>query len=366
MGSIYKGSLISLSLFGESHGDAIGIVIDGMPHGIEIDNDFIASEMERRRSKNMNLSTARQEKDAPKILSGVLNNKLTGMPLAVIIENENKRSNDYNNLIDTPRPSHSDYVASIRYGNCNDISGGGHFSGRLTAPIVFAGALAKIVLKSKFNIDVVGHIKQVYDIKDNYPNDTLPNYTEFVKNYEKPLSVFDDKSLSLMINKIEEAKKNNDSVGGIIRLIAFNMPKGLGDPFFSSIESKVASALFSIPAVKGVDFGLGFDFTNHYGSECNDCLALENDNIITKTNHNGGINGGISNGMPIIVNVVIKPTPSIAKAQNTLNIKSKKEEILEIKGRHDPSIVVRALPVLEAMLAVTILDICMEMKGRIL
>ena len=365
MGSVF-GKNIKLSLFGESHGEAIGCVIDGFPHGIKIDNDFIESEMERRRAKNPSVSTTRNEKDKVEILSGLLENKTTGMPIAAIIRNENKRSGDYSNLKIMPRPSHSDFTAMIRYQNYNDIRGGGHFSGRLTAPLVFAGALCKSALKEKFGIDIAAHIKQIYNIKDKYPNGKLPSYKEFINNYKKELSVFDNNAMNEMIKMIKDAKMNMDSLGGIITAVAFNVPAGFGEPFYSSIESRIAESMFGVPAVKGVEFGLGFDFVHYKGSECNDAYTIKNNKIKTKTNNNGGILGGISNGMPIVVNVAIKPTPSIAKEQLTLNIKTKKEDKLIIKGRHDPCIAVRAVPVLEAALSIALLDLCIEMKGKFL
>lgn len=365
MGSVF-GRNIKLSLFGESHGEAIGCVIDGFPHGINIDKEFIESEMERRRAKNPSLSTARHEKDKVEILSGLIENKSSGMPIASIIRNENKISKDYANLKNIPRPSHSDLTAMIRYENYNDIRGGGHFSGRLTAPLVFAGSLCKLALKEKFNINIAAHIKQIYNIKDKYPNNKFPSYKEFVNNYKKELAVFDNNAMNDMIKAIKEAKMNMDSVGGIITVAAFNVPAGFGEPFYSSIESRIAESMFGIPAVKGIEFGLGFEFVNYKGSECNDSYTLKNNKIKTKTNNNGGILGGISNGMPIIVNAVIKPTPSIAKEQLTLNIKTKKEEKLIIKGRHDPCITIRAVPVLEASLSIALLDLCIDMKGRFL
>ena len=365
MGSVF-GKNIKLSLFGESHGEAIGCVIDGFPHGIKIDNDFIESEMERRRAKNPSISTTRNEKDKVEILSGLLENKTTGMPIAAIIRNENKRSGDYSNLKIMPRPSHSDFTAMIRYQNYNDIRGGGHFSGRLTAPLVFSGALCKSALKEKFGINIAAHIKQIYNIKDKYPNGKLPSYKEFINNYKKELSVFDNNAMNEMIKMIKDAKMNMDSLGGIITAVAFNVPAGFGEPFYSSIESRIAESMFGVPAVKGVEFGLGFDFVHYRGSECNDAYTIKNNKIKTKTNNNGGILGGISNGMPIVVNVAIKPTPSIAKEQLTLNIKTKKEDKLIIKGRHDPCIAVRAVPVLEAALSIALLDLCIEMKGKFL
>ena len=369
MGSVF-GNNLKLSLFGESHGEAIGCVIDGFPYGINIDSDFINKEMDRRRAKNAKLTTPRNEKDIVEILSGTLDNKSTGMPIAAVIKNENRISKDYSNLKVLPRPSHSDYTAMLRYDGFNDIRGGGHFSGRLTAPLVFAGALCKLALKEKFDINIAAHIKQIYNVKDKYPRDHFPNYEDFIDNYHKELSVFDDNAMNEMIRVIEEAKMNTDSVGGIITSAVFNMPAGFGDPFYSSIESRIAQSMFAVPAVKGVDFGIGFDFVNYKASECNDAYIIKDHNNIktieTKTNNNGGILGGISNGMPIIVNVVIKPTPSISKEQLTLNVETKEEEKLIIKGRHDPCITVRAVPVIEAALAVSILDLCMDMKGKLL
>lgn len=369
MGSVF-GNNIKLSLFGESHGETIGCVIDGFPYGINIDNDFVVSEMGRRRAKNNKITTSRNEQDKVEILSGVLDNKTTGMPISAIIKNENKRSTDYSNLKMLPRPSHSDYTAMLRYDGFNDIRGGGHFSGRLTAPLVFAGSLCKLALKEKFDIKISAHIKQIYNIKDIYPNNILPNYQDFINNYSKELTVFNDDSMNKMIEAIIEAKMNMDSIGGIITAVAFDIPAGFGEPFYSSIESRISQSIFAVPAVKGVEFGIGFDFVNYKGSECNDVYIIKyNDNIKTietKTNNNGGILGGISNGMPIIVNVVIKPTPSIAKEQLTLNIETNEKEKLIIKGRHDPCIAVRAVPVIEASLAVAILDLCIDMKGKLL
>ncbi len=365
MSSVYNGN-IKISLFGESHGSAIGIVIDGMPSGINIDYNFIEREMDRRRAKNSDISTSRKEADIPNIISGILEGKTTGTPIAAIIENTNTRSKDYSSLKEIPRPSHSDYTASIRYNNNHDISGGGHFSGRLTAPIVFAGAIIKLALKQRYGVRIASHIKQIHDIKDNLHADISNiSYGEFMANYEKTMPVFDNNSLEKMLSAIVEGKNNNDSVGGIITAVAFNMPCGFGDPYFDSIESKISSAMFAVPAVKGVEFGLGFDFTTKTGSQCNDTLYFdENSQMIkTKTNYNGGINGGISNGMPIVVNVAIKPTPSIAKEQATLNVRTKQIENFVIRGRHDPCIISRAPVVVESMMALALFDTCIAMKG---
>ncbi len=365
MGSVYNGN-IKLSLFGESHGAAIGVVIDGMPSGINIDDSYIESEMDRRRAKNSKISTARKEADIPNILSGILNGKTTGAPIAAMIENTNTRSKDYSGLRITPRPSHADYTASIRYNEHNDISGGGHFSGRLTAALVFAGAIIKLALKQRHGVEIASHIKQIHGIKDKLHQDIINiKYDEFIYNYTKTMPVFDDSALEQMLAAIDEARNNHDSVGGVVSAVAFNMPSGFGDPYFDSIESKIASAMFAVPAVKGVEFGLGFDFATKTASECNDKLYFDeaSKSVKTKTNNNGGINGGISNGMPIVVHVAIKPTPSIAMAQNTLNVQTKQIESLEIHGRHDPCIVSRAPVAVESAIALALLDTCIAMKG---
>lgn len=365
MGSVYNGN-IKISLFGESHGEAIGVVIDGMPSGVNVDLNFIENEMDKRRAKNSNISTPRQEADIPKILSGVLEGKTTGSPIAAMIENTNTRSKDYSSLREIPRPSHADYTASIRYNDHNDINGGGHFSGRLTAALVFAGAIMKLTLKQRFGVRITSHIKQIHDIKDKLPRDMAnTSYGEFIANDKKIMPVFDDAALDKMIKRIEEAREKQDSVGGVVSAVAFNMPCGFGDPYFDSIESKISSVMFAVPAVKGVEFGLGFGFAEAFASECNDNLYFDEaiETVKMKTNNNGGINGGISNGMPIVVNVAIKPTPSIAMIQNTLNVKTKQMTNLEIHGRHDPCIISRASVVVESAMATALLDTCIAMKG---
>ena len=359
-------SNITFTLFGESHGSTVGATIINFPHGIEVDYEFIKSEMNRRKAKKNNLTTSRIEDDEFEIVSGILNNKTTGSPITVIIKNNNIRSSDYNDFLDIPRPSHSDYTASVRYNNFNDIRGGGHFSARLTSPLVTIGSLAKIALKEKFGIKIASHIKQIYTIKDFYDNNTLPSYDKFIENYNKELPVFNNDSLLKMIELIKNAKEDGDSLGGIISLVVFGIDAGFGAPFFESIESLLSKSIFAIPAVKGIEFGLGFDFVNYKGSECNDVYVYEEEKIKTKTNNNGGILGGISTGMPIIINVAIKPTSSILKSQYTLNIKTKKAEELTIKGRHDPCIAVRCPVVLESSVAISLLDLCIDMKGRLL
>ena len=345
------GRRIRLTIFGESHGDAIGIVIDGLPPGIQLDHAAIAREMERRAPGQNELSTPREEGDKPVIVSGIFNGYTTGAPLCAIIQNQNTVSSDYNPTV--VRPGHADLTAHYKFGGFADYRGGGHFSGRLTAPLVFAGAIAKQVLSMR-GIEVAARIAEIGGIKDVslQPEDISALSA-------KSLPVFDDMAAQSMRTAIIEAKRDGDSLGGIIECAAIGVPIGLGSPFFESIESAVASMMFSIPAVKGVEFGLGFDSARMRGSEVNDCMCVENGKIHLLTNNNGGINGGISNGAPIVVRVAVKPTPTIQKGQLTVDTETMRDTVLQGKGRHDPCIVPRAVPVVEAGLALCILD-CFE------
>lgn len=350
------GSKIRISIFGESHGNAIGINIDGLPSGLELNLEDIAYEMRRRAPGKSPLSTARSEDDIPEILSGYFNGKTTGTPLCAIIRNTNTRSKDYGLLKDMMRPGHADYSGNIKYNGFNDYRGGGHFSGRITAPLVFAGAICKQILKEK-GIIVAAHVKSIRDIKDKsfIDSDLDLNYLESLKSFELPLI---DKSIEeSMREEILEAKEEMDSVGGTIECGVFGVNPGVGDPFFDSVESTLAHLLFSVPAVKGVEFGRGFDLTYMRGSEANDEIYYDDGKVKTRTNNNGGILGGITNGMPILFTAAIKPTSSIGKAQNTININSKENTILKVEGRHDPCIVQRAIPVIEAVTAIGILEL---------
>lgn len=350
------GNKIKVSIFGESHGNAIGINIDGLPSGLELNLDDIAYEMRRRAPGKSPLSTARSEDDIPEILSGYFNGKTTGTPLCAIIRNTNTRSKDYSLLKDVMRPGHADYSGNIRYNGFNDYRGGGHFSGRITAPLVFAGAVCKQILKEK-GIIVAAHVKSIKNIKDkSFIDSTLDlNYLNSLKSFELPLI---DKSIEENMRKeILEAKEDMDSVGGTIECGVFGISAGVGNPFFDSVESTLAHLLFSVPAVKGVEFGRGFELTSMRGSEANDEIYYEGGVVKTKTNNNGGILGGITNGMPIIFTTAIKPTSSIGKKQNTINIGSKENTILKVEGRHDPCIVQRAIPVVEAVTAIAICEL---------
>lgn len=348
------GTNIELSLFGESHGKAIGIVIGNLPAGVKLDMDEINKNMKRRAPGLNKMSTPRKEKDEVEIMSGILDGVTTGAPLCALIYNSDQHSKDYSLLKECMRPGHSDYPAYIKYQGFNDVRGGGHFSGRLTAPIVFAGSVARQILKQK-GIVIGAHIQSIKDIQDQR-FDVNINEDDLEKLLQKPYPTIDDEIFSKMQNVIEEARVNQDSVGGMIECAILNVPAGIGNPFFDSIEAHLSPLLFSIPAVKSVSFGLGEDITRLYGHEANDSYYYENDKVKTKTNNNGGITGGISNGMPIVFSVGIKPTPSISQTQQTINVKTQENTTLQITGRHDPCIVPRAIVVVESMAALGILD----------
>lgn len=353
------GNKIKISIFGESHGEAIGINIDGLPAGFEIDMDKVFYEMERRAPGRNELSTPRKEKDLPEILSGYFEGKTTGTPLCAIIRNTNTKSKDYSKLKDIMRPGHADYTGNIRYGGFNDYRGGGHFSGRITAPLVFAGAICRQVLENK-GILITAHIKSIADIEDKSFLDVDIN-EELIQGFKgEDLPLIDHTLKESMKNKILAAKEEFDSVGGTVECAVLGIEPGIGNPFFDSVESTLAHLMFSIPAVKGIEFGRGFDITKLKGSEANDSMYFEQEKVKTKTNNNGGILGGITNGMPIVFNTAIKPTSSILKPQNTVNINTKEDTVLEVNGRHDPCIVQRALPVIEAVTAIGILDLIRE------
>lgn len=350
------GSKIKLSIFGESHGNAIGITIDGLPAGFSIDMDKIMMEMARRAPGKSSLSTPRKESDIPEILSGYFEGKTTGTPLCAIIRNSNTKSKDYSKLKDVMRPGHADYTGAVRYKGFNDYRGGGHFSGRITAPLVFAGAICKQILEVK-GIIVSAHINSIGKIKDcSFLESDISD--ELLNSFkEKELPLINTKLEDEMRQEILSARSSGDSIGGTIECAILGVSPGIGDPFFDSVESTLAHLMFSVPAVKGIEFGKGFYISKMRGSEANDEYYLENGNIKTKTNNNGGILGGITNGMPIIFNVAIKPTASIFKEQNAVNIITMEETTLCIEGRHDPCIVQRALPVIEAVAAIGITEL---------
>lgn len=355
------GRKLKLTIFGESHGLSIGAVIDGLPSGVELNLDFIKSEMSRRAPGKNKISTARKETDDFIIESGFFNGYTTGTPLCVRIKNSDTHSKDYSILKNLMRPSHGDYPGFVKYKGFNDYRGGGSFSGRLTASIVFAGSITKQILKERYNIEIFSHIYSIKNIEDR-PFNLIGEPKEILsKLLEKKLPVLDDEKILLMEDEILKAKSMGDSVGGVIECMVNNVGAGLGFPFFDSVESVISHGVFSIPSVKGIEFGKGFDITKLFGSSANDEYYFDEEkNIKTKTNNNGGILGGLTNGMPIIFRVAIKPTPSISIPQNTINISEKINEILEIKGRHDPCIVQRAVPVIESITAFAILDLLLS------
>ena len=349
------GRNIKYTIFGESHGEGIGIVIDNLPPGLELNTSKINSELQRRQPGTGSLITTRKEADEFEILSGIFNNRTTGTPLCSFIKNTGQHSKDYDMTKDLLRPSHADYTGYVKYKGFNDYRGGGHFSGRLTAAIVFAGAIAKQIL-SEHNISIISHIYKIGDLCDatlNSKNISIEDYSHLTS---KGFPTIDNSIGIAMQQKVSEIKALGDSIGGIVETAVLNIPPGLGSPFFDSLESTISHLIFSIPGVKGIEFGDGFDLAEMRGSDANDQFYLEDSKIRTLTNHNGGILGGISTGMPIIFKTAFKPTPSISLEQNTVNTKQMQNTTLKINGRHDPCIVPRALPVVEAATAMAILD----------
>lgn len=352
------GDKIKLSIFGESHGEAIGCVIDGLPAGIKIDMNAVYKDMQRRAPGKDKTATPRLEKDIPHILSGMLDNVTTGAPLAMVIENTNTKSGDYSNLMTVPRPSHSDYPAYVKYGGNNDIRGGGHFSGRLTAPLVFAGSVAKQILSQK-GVTIGAHIKQIGSVCDAVSDLNKTDKSLLDTLSSSTFSLIDETKEQAMRDEIEKARLSLDSVGGIIECFAVGLPVGLGGNMFDTVEGKLASILFGVPAVKGVEFGIGFGFADKRASEVNDQYEIKNGKVATLSNNNGGVLGGMTDGAPLSVSVAIKPTPSIAKKQKSVNLLTMENAELEIHGRHDPCIVVRAVPVIECAVALGLLDLMM-------
>jgi chorismate synthase len=350
------GKKLKISIFGESHGKAIGITIDGLQPGLELNLDYINNELGRRAPGKSEFSTPRKEEDSFEILSGFFNGRTTGTPLCAVIYNTNQHSKDYEKSKSLMRPSHGDFPGYIKYDGFNDYRGGGHFSGRITAPIVLAGAICKQLLEVK-GIIIGSHIRSIEKVEDRSFDTVAVNENTLKFLRENSFPVIDEKVGSKMKEVIINAKKEKDSVGGVIESAILNLPPGIGDPFFDSVESTLAHLLFSIPGVKGLEFGAGFDITKMKGSQANDEYYIEKDEIKTYSNNNGGILGGITNGMPLIFRAAIKPTPSIGRVQRTVNIETKEMTTLEITGRHDPCIVPRAVPVVEAVAALAVYDL---------
>lgn len=356
------GDYYKLSIFGESHGRCIGVVIGGLPAGIELDLNRIQRELKRRAPGKTPFSTLRQEEDQLEILSGCFQGRTNGAPLCGVIWNKDRQSSDYEELKDIMRPGHADFTARSKYGGFNDYRGGGHFSGRLTAPLVIAGAIARQILGEK-GIILGSHILSIGPICEDYfdPVETDPELFRILA--EKSFPVLDAEKGLLMQESILQAKAAQDSVGGVIETAVSGLPVGIGSPFFDSVESKIAHLLFAVPAVKGVEFGAGFGVTLKHGSETNDQFTLQKDIVRTLTNHSGGIQGGITNGMPVIFRTAFKPTPSIGRGQKTVDLAKLQEVEVHIKGRHDPCIVPRAVPVVEAAGAIALLDLLIEKDG---
>ena len=352
------GQQLKLSIFGQSHGEAIGVTIDGLPAGMEIDMPRLLAEMARRAPGQSALTTPRKEADAPEFLSGVLNGRTTGQPICIIIRNTSQRSRDYGDGVDLVRPGHADYSGHVRYFGFEDWRGGGSFSGRLTAPIVAAGALCSQWLEEQ-GVRIACHVQQLGSVRDASFLDADPagDYTYLKKMHLPVLSVGLDEKMEA---EALAARNDMDSVGGVLECMITGLPAGLGAPFFDSVESVVSHLLFSVPAVKGVEFGAGFSFAQMRGSQANDAFRMEAGRVVTETNHSGGVNGGVSNGMPVIFRCAIRPTPSIAKVQQTVSLKTGENAELAVRGRHDPCILPRAVPVVEAMAAIAVMELWKE------
>lgn len=350
MKNVY-GNSITVTLFGESHGEQIGAVIDGLAPGIEIDMDFMRKQLELRKPHGK-ISTQRVEADEPHIVSGVFEGKTTGTPICILFENQNTKSKDYSRTKNLMRPGHADFTANEKYHGFQDYRGGGHFSGRITTPIVAAGAIMIQALQKK-GIYIGSHIQKCGLIEDKLFSDYE---TEIARVNDLIFPVLDEKVAEKMHAYMVQAAEDGDSVGGVLETVVTGMPSGVGEPWFDTMESMLAHALFSIPAVKGVEFGKGFRFADMKGSEANDAFEIKDGKVVTKTNHNGGINGGITNGMPIQFQTVVKPTASIYKKQETVNIETMENETLQIHGRHDPAIVPRARVVVDSMTAIVLAD----------
>ena len=355
MSSTY-GESLKLSVFGQSHGAAIGMTLDGIPAGLPVDQEILQKFLNRRAPGQNDWSTPRKEEDRPEILSGIVDGFTCGAPIAAIIRNTNTRSKDYSSLKDIPRPGHADYTAQIKYGGFQDAAGGGHFSGRLTAPLCIAGGMCIQWLEG-MGIRIGARIVSIGGIHDD---DQLDPVNPDLSKIRADFPVLSVSAAEAMCNAISSAKERGDSVGGIVECYITGLPAGIGEPMFGGVESKLAQIIYGIPAVKALEFGAGHTMGSMNGSQSNDCFLIENGVVKTDTNNCGGILGGITNGMPVIFRVAIKPTPSISRPQQSVNLKTGEITTLEIKGRHDPCIVHRAVPVVEAAAAIAIYDLILS------
>jgi len=349
------GKKVKISIFGQSHSQAIGVNIDGLPPGIKLDIEELRAFLKRRAPGQNDISTARAEEDVPEILSGLADGVTCGAPLAVIIRNEDARSVDYREVRDIPRPSHADYTAHIKYGGYQDAAGGGHFSGRLTAPLCAAGGICLQILRV-FGIRVGAHILRIGGTQDDLFDPVSVSEADFDLILKQPLPVLNQEAGESMKQKILAAKEKGDSVGGIVECAAIGLPVGLGDPMFDGIENRIAGIIFGIPGVKGIEFGSGFAAALRTGSKNNDSFYMDRGKVKTRTNNSGGILGGITNGMPVIFHTAFKPTPSIGMEQDSVSLSRSENAVLQVKGRHDPCIVPRAVPCVEAAAAIALFD----------
>lgn len=352
MSSTY-GETLKLSIFGQSHGAAIGMTLDGIPAGLPVDTEELQQFLNRRAPGQNDFSTPRREEDRPEFLSGIVNGFTCGAPIAAMIRNTNTRSGDYENLKDCPRPGHADYSAQIKYRGYQDVAGGGHFSGRLTAPLCIAGGLCKQWLEEK-GIRIAAHISVIAGIADE------PVFWDWVNpdlnKINTDFPVLNPEAGEKMRAEIAKARADGDSVGGVVECIITGLPAGIGDPMFGGMEGRIAQIVYGVPAVKGLDFGSGFTGSYLRGSQNNDAFTMDDGVVRTVTNNAGGILGGITTGMPLVFQAAIKPTPSIAKEQQSISLSQKSTQQLQIKGRHDPCIVPRAVPVIEAAAAIAVFD----------
>ena len=356
--SSWKGEKLHLAIWGQSHGPSVGMTLSGVPAGYIVDMDALQAFLNRRAPGNSPYATARKEADKVEFLSGFVDNCTCGDPLSAEIENTNIKSSDYADIKGCPRPGHADYTAKVKYGDTYDMTGGGQFSGRLTAPLCIAGGLC-IQWLAKMGIKITGHISAIGGIEDSPSRLTSVDSTEFADSF---FPVCDKNRLEDMYKAIADAKQDGDSVGGIIECIVTGMPAGIGGPLFEGLEGRLSQILFGIPAVKGVEFGLGFDATCLFGSQNNDAYTVVDGKVQILSNNAGGILGGISSGMPLTLRVAVKPTPSIAKVQKTVNLQSMENTYISVKGRHDPCIVPRAVPVVEAAVALVLFDAILSDK----
>ncbi len=355
MSSTY-GENLHLTIFGQSHSPAIGMTLEGIPAGEQIDFEALQRFLERRAPGRNAYSTARREADAPEFLSGLRGDTTCGVPLTAIIRNGDTRSKDYAPFSAVPRPGHADYTANVKYFGCQDYAGGGHFSGRLTAPLCIAGGICLQILKRR-GIEVISRVRAIGDVEDPSPLSA--------STAEKAFPTVDEAAGEAMQAAIAQAKAQGDSLGGVIECAVLGLPAGLGDPMFGGMENRIAGIVFGIPAVKGVEFGAGFAAAKLRGSQNNDSYTVQDGRIETRSNHCGGILGGITNGMPLVFRAAIKPTPSIAMEQDSINLETLTEEKLRVGGRHDPCIVPRAVPVIEAAAAIAVYDALLGRKKEL-